>query len=93
MPHRNYALNTWANKIERTAVGLGKNIHLWPFGQETGNRRSAGGIISIFMTPLKELSHCDSCCKEKGFHTVMEMWRKSPVMKCWAIVCVCISGE
>lgn len=54
MPHRNYVLSTWANKIGRAAVGLGKKIHLWPSGKETGNRRSAGGVISVFMPPLKE---------------------------------------
>lgn len=33
MPHRNDGLGTWANKIGRAAVGLGKKIHLWPWRQ------------------------------------------------------------
>lgn len=67
MPHRNYVLGTWANKIGRAVVGPGEKVHLWPSGKETGNRRSAGGNIAVFITPLKETSRCNSCWKEKGF--------------------------
>lgn len=81
MPHGNDVLSSWGSKIGRAAVRPGKKIHLWPSGKETGNRRSAGSIISVFMAPLKETSHCDSRCKEKGFHAVMEVWRKSPLTR------------